>query len=270
METDALSDEVPFEVLLDAMQKAAVDTESQRPLFRVRFYNETDTPSQNLLSSTSSTSDLTIFITSPTASTSLRTSFLKEISIRVVYNQILFSPKRIQYILSQMTTVLNAAAKDAQTKSVGQIPLSDFDQESSSLPDPTTNLHWSQWRGAITDIFASNAKKHPERTCIVESNDQGGQVVYTYKHIHEASNLVAHYLIHKGIQREDVVMIYAYRGVDLVIAIMGVLKAGATFSVIGKLGLEAAETEARVERRRLMSLFQIPLTPHLVSKSTCQ
>jgi hypothetical protein len=29
-------------------------------------------------------------------------------------------------------------------------------------------------------------------------------------------------------------MIYAYRGVDLVIAIMGVLKAGATFSVIGK------------------------------------
>jgi non-ribosomal peptide synthetase component F len=67
--------------------------------------------------------------------------------------------------------------------------------------------------------------------------------------------LVAHYLIHKGIQREDVVMIYAYRGVDLVIAIMGVLKAGATFSVIGKLGLEAAETETRVERRRLMSLF---------------
>ncbi|KAI9280255.1 L-aminoadipate-semialdehyde dehydrogenase [Umbelopsis sp. AD052] len=232
VEADALTDEVPFEVLLDAMQKAAVDTESQRPLFRVRFYNETDTPSQNLLSSTSSTSDLTIFITSPAASTSLRTSFLKEISIRVVYNQILFSPKRIQYILSQITAVLEAAAKDAQTKSVGQIPLSDFNQESSSLPDPTTDLHWSQWRGAITDIFASNAKKHPERTCIVESNDQGGQVVYTYQHIHEASNLVAHYLIHKGIQREDVVMIYAYRGVDLVIAIMGVLKAGATFSVI--------------------------------------
>jgi hypothetical protein len=32
-------------------------------------------------------------------------------------------------------------------------------------------------------------------------------------------------------------MIYAYRGVDLVIAIMGVLKAGATFSVIGKFDL---------------------------------
>ena len=232
-ETDALESEVPFEVLLESMQMAAVDAESQRPLFRVRFYNETDTPSQNLLSSTSTTSDLTIFITSPTASTSLRTSFLRDISIRVVYNQILFSPKRIQYILSQITAILDAAAKEAQTKPVGQFPLSDFNQASSSLPDPTSDLHWSQWRGAITDIFALNAKKHPERTCIVESSEQGGQVVFTYQHIHHASNLVAHYLIHKGIQREDVVMIYAYRGVDLVIAIMGVLKAGATFSVIG-------------------------------------
>ncbi|CAO3670007.1 unnamed protein product [Umbelopsis vinacea] len=231
-ETDALESEVPFEVLLESMQMAAVDAESQRPLFRVRFYNETDTPSQNLLSSTSTTSDLTIFITSPTASTSLRTSFLRDISIRVVYNQILFSPKRIQYILSQITAILDAAAKEAQTKPVGQFPLSDFNQASSSLPDPTSDLHWSQWRGAITDIFALNAKKHPERTCIVESSEQGGQVVFTYQHIHHASNLVAHYLIHKGIQREDVVMIYAYRGVDLVIAIMGVLKAGATFSVI--------------------------------------
>jgi non-ribosomal peptide synthetase component F len=133
-----------------------------------------------------------------------------------------------------MTAILDAAAKEAQAKPVGQIPLSDFDQPSSSLPDPTSDLHWSEWRGAITDIFAANSEKHPERTCIVESSEQGGEVVYTYQHIHYASNLVAHYLIHKGIQPEDVVMIYAYRGVDLVVAIMGVLKAGATFSVIGK------------------------------------
>jgi L-aminoadipate-semialdehyde dehydrogenase len=32
---------------------------------------------------------------------------------------------------------------------------------------------------------------------------------------------------------EDVVVIYAHRGVELVVAIMGTLKAGATFSVIG-------------------------------------
>jgi L-aminoadipate-semialdehyde dehydrogenase len=46
---------------------------------------------------------------------------------------------------------------------------------------------------------------------------------------------VAHALIQGGIEREDVVVLYSYRGVDLVIAVMGVLKAGATFSVIGRL-----------------------------------
>ena len=33
--------------------------------------------------------------------------------------------------------------------------------------------------------------------------------------------------------RGDLVMIYAYRGVDLVVGVMGVLGAGAAFSVVG-------------------------------------
>jgi len=50
--------------------------------------------------------------------------------------------------------------------------------------------------------------------------------------MNEASNQLAHHFVQNGVQRGEVVMIYAYRGVDLVVAIMGVLKAGATFSVI--------------------------------------
>ena len=39
--------------------------------------------------------------------------------------------------------------------------------------------------------------------------------------------------------RGDVVMIYAYRGVDLVVGVMGVLAAGAAFSVVGIFGLRS-------------------------------
>lgn len=63
---------------------------------------------------------------------------------------------------------------------------------------------------------------------------------FSYKTIHEASNILAHKLIQGGIERDDVVVLYSYRGVDLVIAVMGVLKAGATFSVIGKKRKRAA------------------------------
>ncbi|KAI9314974.1 L-aminoadipate-semialdehyde dehydrogenase [Dichotomocladium elegans] len=230
VETEAIKEEVPFEQLVEAMDKG-VDQDNRRPLFRVQFYNEYDTPSQSQLSTTSANADLTIFITSPETSSSLRTSFLRPISVRVVYNQILFSPRRIHYILSQLSMVLEAAAKESNTP-VGQIALSDYQAPDSPLPDPTSDLHWSLWRGAIPDIFASNAVKHPDRTCVVESLEDGSTVTYTYQHIHHASNIVAHYILANGIKREDVVMIYAYRGVDLVVAIMGVLKAGATFSVI--------------------------------------
>jgi L-aminoadipate-semialdehyde dehydrogenase len=231
-----LAQEVPFDQLSEAVFEGT-DPDSRRPLSRVRFYNEIDTPSQQHLNNTSASSDLTVYITSPETSNSLRTAFLRPVTIRIVYNQILFTPKRIEYIFSQLQTLIQAVAGNSDL-AVGQIPISDSGVSGSPLPNPTEDLHWSLWRGAIPDIFSANAKKHPERTCIVESADGSDEkTIYTYKSINEASNTVAHYLVANGIQREDVVMIYAYRGVDLVIAIMGVLKAGATFSVIGKLNL---------------------------------
>ena len=101
------------------------------------------------------------------------------------------------------------------------------------LPDPTADLHWSDFQGAIQDRFADNASKFPDRLCVVETASRTTpQREFTYRQIDEASNVIAHYFLQRGIERGEVVMIYAYRGVDLCIAIMGVLKAGATFSVL--------------------------------------
>lgn len=100
-------------------------------------------------------------------------------------------------------------------------------------PNPTSDLNWSSYIGAIHEIFANNAKKHPERTCVVETaSSNTPERIFSYQHINEASNILAHHLVANGIQRGEVVMVYAHRGVDLVVAVMGVLKAGATFSVI--------------------------------------
>ncbi|CEI86310.1 Putative L-aminoadipate-semialdehyde dehydrogenase [Rhizopus microsporus] len=76
VEQEALAQEVPFDQLCEAIYEGT-DPDSRRPLCRVRFYNELDSPSQHHLATTSASSDLTIFISSPTASSSLRTSFLR-------------------------------------------------------------------------------------------------------------------------------------------------------------------------------------------------
>ncbi|PQE26205.1 L-aminoadipate-semialdehyde dehydrogenase large subunit protein [Rutstroemia sp. NJR-2017a BBW] len=101
------------------------------------------------------------------------------------------------------------------------------------LPDPTADLHWSAFRGAIQDIFEANAQAHPDRLCVAETASASSpRREFTYRQINEASNILAHHLVESGIQRNEVVMSYSYRGVDLVVTVMGILKAGATFSVI--------------------------------------
>lgn len=97
------------------------------------------------------------------------------------------------------------------------------------IPDPTADLHWGNFKGAIHDIFTDNARRHPDRLCITETSPRRE---FTYKQISQAANVVAQHLVASGVQRNEVVMIYAHRGPDLVVAIMGTLLAGATFSVI--------------------------------------
>ncbi|KNC99692.1 L-aminoadipate-semialdehyde dehydrogenase [Spizellomyces punctatus DAOM BR117] len=233
-EEDALADEIPFAALLnDLLAPSSVRPESgqQQSLFKVRFFNLTDTTPDTLSSTTtSSTCDITIFISqAPT----LRR--LLPIEIRVVYNTVLFSNSRITDMLDQLQLVLQSAAEDPQA-TIGRISLLTA-RSRTLLPDPTADLEWDRFEGAITDIFARNAKSHPDRTCVVESREAQGSTFgdlreFSFKQINEASNVLAHHLIANGIEREDVVVLYSYRGVDLVVAVMGVLKAGAIFSVI--------------------------------------
>ncbi|KAF9310875.1 large subunit of alpha-aminoadipate reductase [Podila horticola] len=241
-EREAATDEVPFASLMAHLfpGNSTSDGTQAAPLFRVRFFNELDTPSDQVLNSTSATTDLTITLISH-ASSSLRFGLLPEIELKVSYNQVLFSMKRIQHILDQLVQVLNIAGPRPDIL-VSDIPIVT-PACCDVLPDPSADLQWSNWPGAIHDIFSRNAKAFPERECVFEnrdilSNDGSGRVVgqkqhiFTFGQLHEASNLVAHALVKGGIQPQDVVMVYAYRGVDLVIAVMATLKAGATFSVI--------------------------------------
>ncbi|KAF2130856.1 large subunit of L-aminoadipate-semialdehyde dehydrogenase [Dothidotthia symphoricarpi CBS 119687] len=106
----------------------------------------------------------------------------------------------------------------------------------TDIPDPTADLHWSDFKGPIHEIFAGNARRHPDRACVVETaTSKSPERKFTYKHIFEATSVLAHHFVQNGIQRGDVVMIFAHRGVDLVVAIMAVLAAGATFSVLDPL-----------------------------------
>ncbi|KAI0336753.1 L-aminoadipate-semialdehyde dehydrogenase large subunit [Cubamyces sp. BRFM 1775] len=235
VEREAEADSVPYESIIRALGKDKADTvEGSRPIFRVRFFDETDAPQEQFLHSTSLTSDITIFVTRQQESS--RSSIAPHLSLRILYNSLLFTPARISCIVDQLSILLRRVASNPLAP-VGSVPLLTPTQR-AKLPDPTADLHWCDFKGAIPDIFSRNARQWPDRQCVVQCipsaclEQPQEKRTFTYSQILHASNILAHHLIQGGVQREEVVMVYAYRSVDLVVAVMAVLKAGATFSVI--------------------------------------
>ncbi|GAA5899685.1 L-aminoadipate-semialdehyde dehydrogenase [Sporobolomyces salmoneus] len=257
VEAEAEEHKVSYDDLLSALgHDQEAGGPAPPPLFRVRFFDSTDAQDSSFLESTSLTSDLTVFVSTTPSSTdstttngatpstpqtpsSLRTSFTftpPRISLTISYNSLVFSQPRISLTIDQLVHFLHYASSHPQDP-IGSISLLSSKQR-KQLPDPKADLEWTGFRGAITDIFSNNARQFPERTCIVESiapeevGGKNGERTFTYRQIDEASNVLARYLVDNGVQREEVVTVYSTRGVDLVVAVMGVLKAGATFSVI--------------------------------------
>lgn len=154
--------------------------------------------------------------------------------LTLFYNSLLYKSDRIDIFAEQFGQFFQTVLENPNVP-ITHVPLTTPLQR-SQLPDPTLDLDWSGFRGAIQDIFMENALAHPERDCVVETRsfmDAASKTrTFSYRQINQASNIVGNYLKETGIKKGDIVMIYAYRGVDLMVAVMGVLKAGATFSVI--------------------------------------
>jgi L-aminoadipate-semialdehyde dehydrogenase len=129
--------------------------------------------------------------------------------ITATYNPSLFSKARIATTLTQLFQIIEGASTDP-SQPVGAIDLFILTQ-GKLFPDPTRDLGWSGFRGAIHDIFSRNAEAHPERLCVVKTRAGGTpERSFTYKQINEASNILGHLLVKSGIRRGDVVMIYSH------------------------------------------------------------
>lgn len=57
----------------------------------------------------------------------------------------------------------------------------------------------------------------------------------TYEQTFEASAVLSYHFVERGVQLREAVMIFAHRGVDLVVATVAVLAAGAILSVLNPL-----------------------------------
>lgn len=80
---------------------------------------------------------------------------------------------------------------------------------------------------SVVDLFEEQAKLHPDRIAVVTAEEQ-----ITYAELDQKSNRIANSLRFLGVGYEDVVMILLPRGISSYIATLGILKAGAAYTIV--------------------------------------
>jgi amino acid adenylation domain-containing protein len=145
------------------------------------------------------------------------------IELTMVYNSDLFSESRVSIVLEQLELLFTQVTEKPLCM------LGDYTLVSPScrelLPDPAKPLDDS-WKGPIQSFVEQWALRTPDRLAIVDSDE-----TWNYHEISATSDQLAKYLYVQGIAQGDAIAIYAQRRSELIVALLGVLKAGAAFVI---------------------------------------
>jgi amino acid adenylation domain-containing protein len=141
-----------------------------------------------------------------------------------------------------------------------------FIQTSSSLAAATSAASAHLGR-TITDIFEEQAERSPERVALVYD-----QAELTYTELDRCSNRLAHYLRACGVEDGDRVGICVERSLDMIIGLLGILKAGAAYVPLDpnypqeRLECMAADAGLKVLliQQRFASRIALPEVPQVV------
>jgi len=146
------------------------------------------------------------------------------ISLNAVYNADLFDRIRIEEMGRQLRATLEqiAANPDAPVDAVSLLT----PEAVALLPDPRETLD-DAWAGAVHELFAEQARLHPERRAVSDANGE-----QTYGELAGAVARLAGHLRAAGLGLQEPVAIWAHRGFPTVQAVFGTLWAGGAFVLL--------------------------------------
>jgi amino acid adenylation domain-containing protein len=154
----------------------------------------------------------------------------------LMYSRDLYEAETIRRMARRFAHVVAEAVRGAERR-VREIELMDAAEKRQILEEwNKTQREYGEPR-LVHEMIADQARRSGETIAVI--SEQGA---LSYGELNRRANRLVHYLMGRGVGREDLVGICAERSLEMVIAILGVLKAGAAYVPI-----DTADPRQRIE-----------------------
>ncbi len=140
----------------------------------------------------------------------------------IVYNTDLFDRERIRRMAEHYKNLLENICENPGIDLWNYSVMSEAEKERIVLEwNPGESSYPAR---CMHEIFESCAEKRPEGTALIY-----GDQTMTYGELNEMANRLAHHLIGLGVKSETVVGVSMERSPELIVALLGILKAGGVY-----------------------------------------
>ena len=143
--------------------------------------------------------------------------------LEIGYDTTRFEPGFINQVMVHYRALLEQITRSSLDLPVGDLPLMSQPEFEQIV------LEWNRTEAAypvatVHELFAKQAIANPHNIAV---DFEGRQL--TYQELNSRSNQLARYLARRGVGPEKPVGVYLERGLEMVVALLGVLKAGACY-----------------------------------------
>ncbi|HAJ92263.1 MAG TPA: non-ribosomal peptide synthetase, partial [Gammaproteobacteria bacterium] len=141
----------------------------------------------------------------------------------ITWNTDLFNAATIQRMLGHYAALLRAIATSPE-QPVCQMPMLTEPERLQLLVQWNDTADGFSGARCIHDLFEQQVERTPAADAVVFGNEK-----LTYRELNQRANQLAHYLVARGVGPESLVGLCLERSPELIVSILGILKAGAAY-----------------------------------------
>ncbi|MDF5721896.1 MAG: amino acid adenylation domain-containing protein [Rhizonema sp. PD37] len=146
----------------------------------------------------------------------------EEILFKLTYDRDRFQAEGMELLLQHLSQLLRNMVENPQAP-LSQLSLLKEDQE-TGVSSVAVQLAETAKKATLKQWFANTVSEYSDRIALVD-----GKQTLTYQQLNSRANQIAHFLQKQGIEPDKKVVICLERSTELILAMLGVVKAGGVY-----------------------------------------